>query len=90
MIVNRLHPRFGSGSAAEAAAAADAARGVAAHRLWTNLAELRRMAEREEESVSPLLDVAGEAAVARVPLLARDVHDLDGLRRLATHLVAGS
>ena len=90
VIVNRLHPRFGEGTAEDAAHAAAAARGLAARRLWTNLAELRHMAELEEVAVAPLLDVAGEAAVARVPLLARDVHDLDGLRTLASHVVAGS
>jgi anion-transporting ArsA/GET3 family ATPase len=88
VIVNRLHPRFGAGTAAEAAGSAHAARGATARRLWTNLAELRQMAEREEAAVAPLLAAAGDAAVARVPLLARDVHDLEGLRELAGHLVA--
>jgi anion-transporting ArsA/GET3 family ATPase len=86
-IINRTQPAFGDGSAAEAFAAARAAAGnddlVA---LWTNVAELRTLREREREVISPLADVVGEDRVATLPLLDRDVHDLAGLQTIAGHL----
>jgi anion-transporting ArsA/GET3 family ATPase len=88
-IVNRAHPEFGEGSSADAAAAADiaAAGGEAAlAALWRNVADLRILRERELEVVGPLADIAGEDRVTVLPLLDRDVHDLDGLRTIAAHL----
>ncbi len=86
-IVNRTQPAFGEGSAADAVAAAKAAVGnddlVA---LWTNVAELRTLREREREVISPLADVVGADVVATLPLLDRDVHDLAGLQTIAGHL----
>jgi anion-transporting ArsA/GET3 family ATPase len=86
-IVNRTQPAFGEGSASEAAAAARAAVGnedlVA---LWTNVAELRTLREREREVIAPLAEVVGEDLVATLPLLDRDVHDLAGLQTIAGHL----
>ncbi len=86
-IVNRTQPAFGDGSAADATAAATAAAGnddlVA---LWTNVAELRTLREREREVISPLAEVVGGDVVATLPLLDRDVHDLAGLQTIAGHL----
>jgi anion-transporting ArsA/GET3 family ATPase len=86
-IVNRAHPGFGSGTAADALAAAAAAEPdevLAA--LWRNVADLRTLRERELDVISPLAELAGDDRVVVLPLLDRDVHDLDGLRTIADHL----
>jgi anion-transporting ArsA/GET3 family ATPase len=86
-IINRTQPAFGDGTAADATAAAEAAGNdnVLAS-LWRNVAELRTLRERELEVMSPLAAVAGDDAVATLPLLDSDVHDLDGLLTIASHL----
>ncbi|HSM65190.1 MAG TPA: ArsA-related P-loop ATPase [Ilumatobacteraceae bacterium] len=86
-IVNRAHPGFGRGTAADALAAAAAAEPdevLAA--LWRNVADLRTLRERELDVISPLAELAGDDRVVVLPLLDRDVHDLDGLRTIAAHL----
>ncbi len=88
-IVNRAHPAFGEGSADDALdasvdAAAAGAPGLAA--LWRNVADLRTLRERELAVIDPLAKVAGDERVVVLPLLDRDVHDLDGLRTIAAHL----
>ena len=57
--------------------------------LWVNAAELRAARERELVVVEPLQALVSAARLAFVPLLARDVHDLDGLRSIAGHLGDG-
>jgi anion-transporting ArsA/GET3 family ATPase len=88
-VVNRTHPEFGCGSAADASAAADAAReaddGVLGV-LWDNVAALRRMRDLELDVISPLAEVVGGARLVVLPLLDGDVHDLDGLLVIAGHL----
>lgn len=88
-IVNRAHPRFGDGSAGDADEAArssrDAGDDVLAA-LWENVAELRRVREAEMATLTPLVDIVGPGAVAVLPLLDTDVHDLAGLRRIVGHL----
>ena len=54
--------------------------------LWANLAELRTIAEREREAVAPLDERLDGAPLVEVPLLAGDVHDLDGLVEIGRHL----
>ncbi len=85
-IVNRMHPAFGPGNAAEARAAADAADDEVVAALWTNVAELRTIREREIDVVAPLAAIAGADHTATLPLLDRDVHDLGGLWTIAEHL----
>ena len=89
IVVNRLQPRFGSATPAEAAAAAESA--VAEGKadlaaLWRNLGELCALADAEEAVIAPLVGDIDAAAVHRVPQLDTDVHDLDGLRAIAAHL----
>jgi anion-transporting ArsA/GET3 family ATPase len=88
LVVNRIHPRFGTGAATDAVAAAAAAAGTPLEPFWLNLAELRTVAEREAEQVRTLAARHPGTAVATVPLLAADVHDLAGLAVVATHLMA--
>jgi len=88
-VVNRAQPAFGEGSAEGAAvesATAEAQGNEALAALWTNIAELRTMHERELEVVAPLSAIAGDERLTLVPLLDRDVHDLDGLWTIAGHL----
>ena len=92
VIVNRVHPAFGPGTADDARAAAEKAvadgDGVLAA-LWNNAADLRAARERELVVVGPLAELMSAARLAFVPLLERDVHDLDGLRSIAGHLGDG-
>jgi anion-transporting ArsA/GET3 family ATPase len=85
LIVNRLHPRFDVGSdgasGAGPIAASTGGAGPVLAALVANRDELRAMAEREEGHFAALA-----APVARVPFLAADVHDLDGLAVIADHL----
>ena len=86
-IVNRTQPAFGAGTAADATAAARAAVGNdALVALWTNVAELRTLCERERDVIAPLADVVSDDVIATLPLLDRDVHDLAGLQTIAGHL----
>lgn len=88
-IVNRAHPPFGPGTVDDAEDRATSARtrgDDAAAALWSNLAELRRIARAEEVEVAPLLDRLGAAPLVRVPLLPTDVHDRTTLDHLGTHL----
>jgi anion-transporting ArsA/GET3 family ATPase len=86
LIVNRLHPRFGpvpSVTAPEGPPGSDAA---ALAGLLVNLHDLEEVARREEQYFESLAERVAPAPVARVPFLADDVHDLDGLNAIAEHL----
>ena len=89
VVTNRIHPRFGDITVAEARQRATRAR-QAAHdeeaALWTNLAELQLLAEAEREVLTPLVAKAPDGATIEIPLLPTDVHDLDALDHVATHL----
>ena len=91
LVVNRLHPRFGEeatlgggedGNRGGEAVVDGEALGV----LEANLADLRAVAEREEANFATLAERVEPAPVTRVPFLASDVHDLDGLAQIAEHL----
>jgi anion-transporting ArsA/GET3 family ATPase len=75
LVVNRLHPRFGDGPVDRDASG-----------LHANLADFREIAAREEHHFAALAEKVAPAPVARVPFLADDVHDLDGLRTIGGHL----
>jgi anion-transporting ArsA/GET3 family ATPase len=68
LVVNRLHPAFGTVGVPDGLGD-----------LGTNLADFRRIAEREEHHFEALAARIAPAPVGRVPFLADDVHDLDGL-----------
>ncbi len=88
-VVNRAHPAFGSGSSAAAvtaAVAAEQAGDTALAQLWSNVADLRVLREREQEVIAPLEEIAGADRLAVLPLLDQDVHDIDGLWTIAGHL----
>jgi anion-transporting ArsA/GET3 family ATPase len=78
LIVNRVHPSFGDEPIPT---------GVDGD-LVRNLADFRRIAEREEQHFAELAARIAPAPVARVPFLADDVHDLEGLQVVGSHLFA--
>jgi anion-transporting ArsA/GET3 family ATPase len=78
LVVNRATPRFGAPSGKRPRAAAAAA-------LYDNLAELHAVAEAEQAFIAPLVTECGGDA-RWVPLMAGDVHDLDGLERIRSVL----
>ncbi|HVE47608.1 MAG TPA: ArsA-related P-loop ATPase [Acidimicrobiales bacterium] len=92
LVMNRLHPRFGGGGVggaggrlSQAGADRERARTLAATPLgplFANLADFRQVSEREEAHFAVLAEQVAPAPVVRVPFLAGDVHDLDGLREL--------
>jgi anion-transporting ArsA/GET3 family ATPase len=101
LIVNRVHPSFGSELpeglrlrarefrelAGGNEAAADAGARLAA--LYDNLADFNEIAARERGHFADLTARIGSAAVAYVPFLARDVHDLDALSEIGTAIFRG-
>jgi anion-transporting ArsA/GET3 family ATPase len=91
LVVNRMHPDFGGIDPAEARrrAAEEGGRATPPGALWANLADFRAVAEREEDTLAALAQRVAPAPVVRVPLLADDVHDLDGLATVAAHLFTG-
>ncbi len=91
-IVNRMHPDVagdlddaGQADLVELVAAADPDGPLAA--LHDNLSRLRDLRTSELAVAGPLLDLVGADRVATMPLLRRDVHDLDGLHMIGDHLL---
>jgi anion-transporting ArsA/GET3 family ATPase len=89
VVTNRLHPRFGSISPAEANRRAQRAE-RASHgdeaALWRNLAELRQLADAERSAVAPLAAHGDGKPMIEIPLLPTDVHDLEALQYIAALL----
>ncbi|HUP87285.1 MAG TPA: ArsA family ATPase [Acidimicrobiales bacterium] len=77
LVVNRLHPSFGREPVPEGLGD-----------LGANLADFRSIAEREEQHFAALAARIAPAPVARVPFLADDVHDLEGLAVIGGFLFA--
>jgi anion-transporting ArsA/GET3 family ATPase len=104
LVVNRVHPSFGderveglraraetltlkheTTPAVEGDGAGSAGRLAT---LYANLADFRQVAERERHHVAGVKARAGQAAVAYVPFLARDVYDFDALAEVGRHVFA--
>jgi anion-transporting ArsA/GET3 family ATPase len=86
LVVNRMHPRFGTGTGADARRRATQLAGTPLGGLAANLADFRTIADGEERHLEDLTARLSPAPVARVPFLAHDVHDLDTLAEIATYL----
>ena len=80
LVVNRLHPRFGP-----VPSGLGSANGALAP-LVRNLADLQGIGEREESHFATLAAAVAPAPIARVPFLAEEVHDLEGLGEVGEHL----
>ncbi len=93
LVVNRLQPRFGSGTSAAARRDSKAAAEAGDHKaevLLRNVAEIRKVAEAEEKAVAPLVSAAKGAAIARLYLRADDVHDMEAIASLGRDLLAAT
>ena len=82
LVVNRVHPRFGSDGIALPAAPAGTALAV----LEENLRELDAIADVEERAFAGLVAATAPSPVVCVPLLGTDVHDVEGLAVVADAL----
>ncbi len=89
VVVNLIHPLPVPLTPADRAALADLAPGALAdHVAWHD--ELFDLATAEREELAALKDLAEDVVVVELPLLAVDVHDVDGLVGLADRLVAAN
>jgi anion-transporting ArsA/GET3 family ATPase len=90
LVLNRTHPVRAQLSATKARDAAEGLRGAplaaAVLRLHADRVDL---AEREERLLSRFTSAHPAVAVTRVPVVANDIADLDGLREIGSRLAAG-
>jgi anion-transporting ArsA/GET3 family ATPase len=94
LVLNRVHPDGGTILGEyQASGAAERLDDVPGHRLTAALlrlyAENRRLATRDARRASRFAAAHPNVAVARIPALAIDVNDLDGLREIGERLVEG-
>jgi len=82
LVVNRVHPVFWSSDEELPQADPETPFGE----LVENLREITELNASEEETISELVQQVAPAPVVRVPLLEDDVHDLDGLEKVADAL----
>ncbi len=86
LVINRVHPVFLPGSFEATRARATTLEGTALGTLYANLADFQEVASNEEDHLAGLTSGLSGTAVARVPYLPTDVHDLDGLAGIAGYL----
>ncbi len=90
LVVNRVHPELGHDDPASLRdLAAHVADGAVAAGL-RNLADFRTIAIAERNAVAELHSRMPTTPVAFVPLLDRDVHDVESLTMVAQHLLSGA
>jgi anion-transporting ArsA/GET3 family ATPase len=97
LVVNRVHPAFGSelpeglhlraaelrtATNGETAVEADPDAAARLAALYDNLADFNEIAARERGHLADLTARIGSAVVAFVPFMAHDVHDLDALSEI--------
>jgi anion-transporting ArsA/GET3 family ATPase len=88
LIVNRMHPPFGTGLPEAARERARTLGDTDLGSLYANLADFRMVAASEEAHLAGLAELVAPAPVVRVPVLRSDVHDLDGLAEVGAFLFA--
>ncbi len=88
LVVNRTHPRFGTGLAEADRERARTLAGTPLGPLYENLADFSQMAGAEEAHIASLMKKVGAPSAAMVPELSSDVHDLDGMAQIARYLFA--
>jgi anion-transporting ArsA/GET3 family ATPase len=87
LVLNRTHPVLADLSATKARAAADGLRSAPLAAAVLRLhADRLDLAEREERLLSRFTGAHPGVAVARVPVVAGDISDLDGLRTVGERL----
>jgi anion-transporting ArsA/GET3 family ATPase len=88
VVINLIHPLPLPLTPGDRAALDDLPPGpLADHVAWHD--ELTALARSERDELAALVDLAEDVVVVELPLLAVDVHDVDGLVGLADRLVAG-
>lgn len=87
VVVNRMLPSVPVG-AKRAAELRNELAGTSAAGAATALADLTAAAADDHDRVDELAEAAPQAVLVTVPLLTDDVHDVDGLRRIAELLTA--
>ncbi|MEA2312266.1 MAG: hypothetical protein QOE28_2234 [Solirubrobacteraceae bacterium] len=85
LVVNRVHSADGLAAGVPDALAAELG-GALAGRVGETARELVALAERDAGGVRRLLGRLGDPPAIVIPELASDVHDVDGLARVAAHL----
>lgn len=89
VVVNLIHPMPEPLTAADRAALDDIGEGPLAEQVaWHD--ELTALATSERDEIAVLEDLAEDVVVVELPLLAVDVHDVEGLIGLADRLVEGN
>jgi anion-transporting ArsA/GET3 family ATPase len=89
VVVNLIHPMPEPLSSADRATLEDLDDGPLADQVaWHD--ELTELATAEREEIAGLADLAEDVVVVELPLLAVDVHDVDGLVGLADRLVSAN
>lgn len=89
VVVNLIHPMPEQLSVADRAALDGLDEGPLAEQLaWHD--ELTELATAEREEIAGLADLAEDVVVVELPLMAVDVHDVEGLVGLADRLVGGN
>ncbi len=86
LVVNRMHPRYGTEWSEVNRERARTLAGTPLGPLYDNLADLHQLADGEEVHVADLVASVAPAPALRVPVLAGDVHDVDGLTEIAARL----
>ncbi|MFF4595404.1 ArsA family ATPase [Amycolatopsis sp. CA-161197] len=94
LVANRTHPVLASLSASEAIAAAESLQkggtnAPLAEAVLRLHADRVALAERENRLLARFTKAHPEVPLVRVPALAGDVHDLEGLRDIGTKLASG-
>jgi len=89
VVVNRMMPAVSTGAERSAVLA------TTRHRRHlsaaaTALADHTAAAAGDDDRVGSLMNDVGGASLVKIPLLSSDVHDLDGLGRIADQLAGGS
>lgn len=89
VVINLIHPMPDPLTAADRAALVDVGDGpLGDHLAWHD--ELTDLAVSEREELAVLADLAEDVSVVELPLMAVDVHDVEGLVGLADRLVGGN
>ncbi len=88
LVVNRTHPRIGSGLAESDRERARTLAGTPLGAFYENLADFSQMAEAEQSHIAELVKKVGTSAAAVVPELPGDVHDLAGIEEVAGYVFA--
>ena len=88
IVLNRVHPAFGEGSAESDRQRFEALAGTPLAPYYANRAEFRVVASGEQSRAGELAGRVSGPTV-QVPFLADDVHDLSGLAEVGSYLFAG-